>query len=191
MASPPVLLTNLALVDVTNCSHNGCHFSRHANWQLGDDSHNPAKPCQTVFAKAVADKEWWNENLHRCAVSPPYSHQVGCHCRGRWHCAASSGAQRSNCSEDRYPGSLTRLTQASTEVPGVLWISSFPQRKKILRVQRHVRFRAKYIRSALTPMFASCARHWFLTFQHCQLHLLQLERSSGTLRREKEQDRWQ
>ena len=94
----------------------------------------------------------------------------------------SSVAQRSNCPGNRNPGSLTRLTRASTKAPGVLWISPFPQRKKILRrVQYTSRLPAKYVRwpwatvcrFALEPALAP--RH----------HLLQLERRSGKGRRDR------
>ena len=35
--------------------------------QAARRNYDPAKPWITVFAMAVADKEWWNENLHRPA----------------------------------------------------------------------------------------------------------------------------
>ena len=31
-------------------------------------NHHPAKPSGTLFRMAVADKEWWNENLQRSAI---------------------------------------------------------------------------------------------------------------------------
>ena len=34
----------------------------------GASDYDPAKPWRTVFAMAVANEEWWNENLHRRAL---------------------------------------------------------------------------------------------------------------------------
>ena len=37
-----------------------------AAWTSGGASdYDPVKPCRTMFAMAVANEEWWNENLHR------------------------------------------------------------------------------------------------------------------------------
>ena len=39
---------------------------RHADSvMLGGSSFDPAKPWKTVFRMALADAEWWNENMHR------------------------------------------------------------------------------------------------------------------------------
>ena len=67
-----------------------------------------------LFAMAVANKEWWNENLQR----PPSSTLLATRRRPQLlkmvYCTTCSGAQRRpNCLEERDLGSLTRLMQAS------------------------------------------------------------------------------
>ena len=64
-----------------------------------------------------------------------------------WYCTTWSGTQRrSTCHEKRDAGLLTWLTQATTEVPVIFWISLFPHRKILRRVQHHGRLPAKCLR---------------------------------------------
>ena len=69
-----------------------------------------------------------------------------------------SGVQRRpNCSRKWDSGSLTRFTQAPTEVPQVLGISPFPLRKQSLRrVQQHDKFPAKHLRLPSPPCVQGC-----------------------------------
>ena len=105
----------------------------------------------------VADKEWWNENL------PAILHLARIKSAATAVCAAQpcSGSQRRpNCPRGTDPGSFTRLTQASTEVPGVLWVSLFPHRKHAATSSIPRQVAREVHPSALTTTCARCARHW-------------------------------
>ena len=58
------------------------------------------------------------------------------------------------------PGRRSRLTQASPEVPGFLWISLFPQRKNVLRRVQCRQVAHEVRSSALASILARCGGHW-------------------------------
>ena len=90
----------------------------------GVSDYDPAKPWETVFAMAVANEEWWNENLHRPAML--YLTRIM-----SASTAVEDGSAPPALSVAIEPGpENTRRTQACTEVPGHLWSSAFPQGQK-------------------------------------------------------------
>ena len=84
-------------------------------------------------------RRWWSENLHRPANL--YLTRIKSEATAAEDGIAQPALERSvtqTVQGERGLGSLTRLTQASTEVPGFHWINQIPYRKKILRrVQHH------------------------------------------------------
>ena len=122
----------------------GCvpsHSSGCAGEPIGIRQHVERRP-RGNSVRDGADKEWWAENLRRPAI-------VHLACTKSAGTAVEKGAQRRpNCPRgQRGPGSLTRITQASTEVPGILWVSLCPQRKiNVRRVQQYARLPATCLR---------------------------------------------
>ena len=92
----------------------------------GASDYDPAKPCRTVFAIAVANEEWWNENMHRPTMF--YLTRIK-----SASTVVEDGTGPPDLSVAIEPGSgNTRRTQASTEVVKDLWSSVFSQGKKIM-----------------------------------------------------------
>ena len=83
---------------------------------------DPAKPWGTVFAMVVADKEWWNANLHRPASL--YRTRIKSAATAVEDGIAQPALERSvarTAMGGKNPGPLTRLAQATTS-PWNLWI---------------------------------------------------------------------